>query len=167
MGSCNPLTALGQAKCPKVLPSGKLPRLRRSDCYRGNRRPDADRPIPSHALSEAERARVIGRAVLFTGGELNPPRATRSDVVPASDARGRRLSRGCPSRLARNDDGGSATDTADGCRSRRAGAGPSGPGCSQHLYASAIAHRAGESFGAHIAGWSVSRLHRLLDLGRA
>ena len=26
---------------------------------RGDRRPDADRPIPSHALSEAEQARII------------------------------------------------------------------------------------------------------------
>ena len=26
---------------------------------RGDRRPDADRPVPSHALSEAERARLI------------------------------------------------------------------------------------------------------------
>jgi hypothetical protein len=27
--------------------------------FRGDRRPDADRPIPSHALSEAEQARII------------------------------------------------------------------------------------------------------------
>ncbi len=39
--------------------AGTLRRWKAGDGLIGDRRPDADRPIPSHALSEAERARII------------------------------------------------------------------------------------------------------------
>ena len=40
--------------------AGTLRRWKAGDgLIQGDRRPDADRPIPSHALSEAERARII------------------------------------------------------------------------------------------------------------
>ena len=45
---------------------------------RGDRRPDADRPMPSHALSEAERARIIEVANEPRFAETPPAR-----IVPA------------------------------------------------------------------------------------
>ena len=44
----------------------------------GDRRPDADRPVPSHALSEAERARIIEMANEPRFAETPPAR-----IVPA------------------------------------------------------------------------------------
>jgi putative transposase len=40
----------------------------------GDRRPDADRPIPSHALSETERARIIAVANEPRFAEMPPER---------------------------------------------------------------------------------------------
>jgi putative transposase len=45
---------------------------------RGDRRPDADRPVPSHALSEAERARILAVANEPRFAETPPAR-----IVPA------------------------------------------------------------------------------------
>ena len=47
-------------------------------CVQGDRRPDADRPVPSHALSEAERARIIAVANEPRFAETPPAR-----IVPA------------------------------------------------------------------------------------
>ena len=45
---------------------------------RGDRRPEADRPVPSHALSEAERARIIEVANEPRFADMPPAR-----IVPA------------------------------------------------------------------------------------
>ena len=41
---------------------------------RGDRRPDADRPVPSHALSEAERARIVAVSNELRFAETPPAR---------------------------------------------------------------------------------------------
>ena len=46
--------------------------------YRGDRRPDAERPVPSHALSEAERAQIVAVANEPRFAETPPAR-----IVPA------------------------------------------------------------------------------------
>jgi hypothetical protein len=56
----------------------------------GDRRPDADRPIPSHALSEAEQARIIAVARASPRRRRRglsrhwPTRVSTSPVRPAS-----------------------------------------------------------------------------------
>jgi len=59
--------------------AGTLRRWKAGDgLRRGDRRPDADRPVPSHALSEAERARIIAVANEPRFAETPPAR-----IVPA------------------------------------------------------------------------------------
>ena len=58
--------------------AGTLRRWKAGDGLIGDRRPDADRPIPSHALSEAERARIIAVANEPRFAETPPAR-----IVPA------------------------------------------------------------------------------------
>ena len=61
------------------LDAGTLRRWKAGDGLRqGDRRPDADRPVPSHALSEAERARIIAVANEPRFAETPPAR-----IVPA------------------------------------------------------------------------------------
>jgi putative transposase len=56
-----------------------LPRWQSNDgALRGDRRPDADRPVPSHALSETERAQIIAVANEPRFAETPPAR-----IVPA------------------------------------------------------------------------------------
>ena len=65
--------------CPGGLDAGTLRRWKAGDgLLRGDRRPDADRPIPSHALSEAEQARIIAIANEPRFAETPPAR-----IVPA------------------------------------------------------------------------------------
>jgi putative transposase len=57
----------------------------------GDRRPEADRPIPSHALSEAERARIIEIANAPRFADTPPSRivpvlADEETTLPASPA---------------------------------------------------------------------------------
>jgi putative transposase len=52
--------------------------LYRTSPRRGDRRPDTDRPVPSHALSEAERARILAVANEPRFAETPPAR-----IVPA------------------------------------------------------------------------------------
>jgi putative transposase len=59
--------------------AGTLRRWKAGDGLKqGDRRPDADRPVPSHALSEAERARIIAVANEPRFAETPPAR-----IVPA------------------------------------------------------------------------------------
>jgi hypothetical protein len=59
--------AEGARLAPAVLwpASRTLQRWKIDGLTRGDRRPDADHPVPSHALSEAERARIMGTAAVF------------------------------------------------------------------------------------------------------
>ncbi len=59
---------------PRTLQRWKI----REDVPRGDRRAEADRPVPSHALSEAERARIIEVANEPRFAEAPPAR-----IVPA------------------------------------------------------------------------------------
>ena len=83
--------------------AGTLRRWKAGDgLRRGDRRPDADRPVPSHALSEAERARIIAVANEPRFAETPPARIssrrwpTKGSTSPANPA-----SIACCARMAR------------------------------------------------------------------
>jgi len=77
--ACADGARLARACALAGIDAGTLRRWKAGDGLRqGDRRPDADRPIPSHALSEAERARIIEIANEPRFAETPPAR-----IVPA------------------------------------------------------------------------------------
>jgi putative transposase len=63
--------------------AGTLRRWKAGDGLRkGDRRPDAARPVPSHALSEAEQARIIAVANEPRFAETPPARIVRCTAWP-------------------------------------------------------------------------------------
>jgi hypothetical protein len=68
---------------------------------RGDRRPDADRPVPSHALSEAQRTRIIALANEPRFAATLPARIIRHWPTKGSTSPASQASTACCARMAR------------------------------------------------------------------